>query len=629
MPAYPANSAPLRFLLLACLALAMASIQGCVRDPAKSSFADSSVISLRSAELYLTDVRNADEVGGEHIVVSLPDIWPESRKAKSRWGWYQLQTDLKERPLSSFYIYIPRASRNAAVYVNGVFVGSGGPVEDHSYRNWNRTHYYPISPNTLRAGTNLIEIRLSTSEVGKDGLSTVHLGPDEALRPTYEARRFHQITFPWIQNGINLFLAVFVFMLWFLRRERTEYLFFALALVCWTARNLVYLQTHNLDISDMALDMLQAQLFNGVFAFLALFSVRFIGVRSRTTDIVAIALFVVPPVLALVLPASQLSALRLGAYAIANVMGLGVCVLLGRAAWQTRSAASILLFVAAVVMVLIGARDVSAVTNKFGFEALYYLQYAALPLFLAIGWGLLRRLLDSLREVETLNRSLEARVAEKHVELETNYARLHEIERAAAVAEERARVMRDMHDGMGSQLMTTLALVENKRLEQAEVVEALRGCIDDMRLTIDSLQPDDSDLVSLLGNLRYRLEPRLQAAGIELDWRVADLPPLDYAGPHALLQVLRIVQEAFTNVLKHSGANRVVVEAHLDAQGARLSISDNGRGIGASGNGASRGGRGLANMQQRARGIGAELEIRSVPGNHCVELRFTHAVASG
>jgi signal transduction histidine kinase len=604
----------------ACFILALACLQGCVQDPAKANFDDPSVISLRGAELYLTDARIADEVGGEHLVVALPDIWPESRKAKSKWGWYQLQTDLPERPLSSFYIYIPRASRNAAVYVNGVFVGSGGPIEDRSYRNWNRAHYYPISPNTLRAGTNLIEIRLATSEVGKDGLSTVHLGPDEALRPTYEARRFHQITFPWIQNGINLFLAVFVFMLWFLRRERTEYLFFALALLCWTARNLVYLQSHSLDISDVALDMLQGQLFNGVFAFLALFSVRFIGVRSRITDAIATALFVVPPLLALVLPASHLGALRLGSYAVANLMGIGVCVLLGHAAWKTRSAASVLLFFAAVVMVLIGARDASAVTNKFGFEALYYLQYAALPLFFAIGWGLLRRLLDSLREVENLNRSLEARVAEKHVELETNYARLHEIERAAAVAEERARVMRDMHDGMGSQLMTTLALVENKRLEQREVVEALRGCIDDMRLTIDSLQPDDSDLVSLLGNLRYRLEPRLQAAGIELDWRVADLPPLDYAGPHALLQVLRIVQEAFTNVLKHSGATRVLVEARQEAQGATLAITDNGRGMTERTGGNGR--RGLTNMQLRARGIGAELEIRSAPGNHCVELRF-------
>lgn len=620
-----------RLAAFLCLASVLACLPGHAADgpsaPPGPAFPPS-VISLRTAELYLTDAATADEVGGESIAVALPDIWPDSRKAKSRWGWYQLQTDLPTRPQGSFSIYIPRASRNAAVYVNGVFVGSGGPIEDPTYRNWNRAHYYPISPNTLRAGTNLIEIRLATSVVGKDGLSTVHLGPDEVLRPAYEARRYHQLTFPWVQNGINLFLAVFVFLLWFLRRERTEYLFFALALVCWTGRNLLYLQWHSVPIGDVAIDLLQSQLFNGVFAFLALFSLRFIGARARWLDAVAVALFVLPPLLTLLLPESQLGNLRLGAYAVANVMGISVCVLLGHAAWKTRNAASVLLFFAAVIMVAIGARDAIAITNRFGFEALYYLQYAALPLFLAIGWGLLRRLLDSLHEVETLNRSLEARVAEKHVELETNYTRLHAIERAAAVAEERARVMQDMHDGMGSQLMTTLALVENKRLDQAEVAEALRGCIDDMRLTIDSLQPDDSDLVSLLGNLRYRLEPRLLAAGIELDWRVSDLPPLEHAGPHASLQVLRIVQEAFTNVLKHARASRVTVETQNDSSGARLAITDNGCGTDRTG-GNRNPGRGLANMRQRARSIGAELDIRSEEGGHCVELRFARHAGAG
>jgi signal transduction histidine kinase len=245
-----------------------------------------------------------------------------------------------------------------------------------------------------------------------------------------------------------------------------------------------------------------------------------------------------------------------------------------------------------------------------------------------MGWALLKRLLDSVQEAEGLNRSLEARVEEKHRELEQNYSRLNDIERQTAVAGERARMMQDMHDGLGSQLMTTLALVENRSLTQQEVAEALRGCIDDMRLTIDSLQPDDNDLASLLGNLRYRLEPRLKAAGIDLEWKVGELSPLAGAGPHALLQVLRIMQEAFTNVLKHSGATRVRVETRETRTEARLIVADNGtcgdRSQPSIRNGAAgpRRGRGLSNMQSRAQTLGARIERDHHEEGHSVELVF-------
>ena len=495
--------------------------------------------------------------------------------------------------------------------------------------NWNRAHFYSVSPALLKPGRNVLDVRLVTSEIGKDGLSRVYIGSDTDLRPDFETRRFHQLTFPWIQNGINAFLIVFLSLYWVLRRERSELIFFALALACWSGRNLIYLQWHAAPLSDAALDLIQMQLFNGVFALLALFAVRYIEVRSRLVDTSALALLLLPLAMELMTPDSVRGTLRFFTYQFANVMGVGVCILLGRHAWKSHRLEHILLFTAASAMVLIGARDVMAVSNQLGFESLYLLQYGALPLFLAMGWALLKRLLDSVREAEGLNRSLEARVEEKHRELEQNYARINDIERQSAVADERARVMQDMHDGLGSQLMTTLALVENRVLSQQEVAESLRGCIDDMRLTIDSMQPEDNDLASLLGNLRYRLEPRLNAAGIDMEWKVGELSPLTNAGPHALLQVMRIVQEAITNVLKHAGANRVRIETWETVSEARLIISDNGtkgdRSQPSMPGGASlqhRRGRGISNMQNRARALGAYIEHAHHEEGHSVELVF-------
>ena len=102
--------------------------------------------------------------------------------------------------------------------------------------------------------------------------------------------------------------------------------------------------------------------------------------------------------------------------------------------------------------------------------------------------------------------------------------RLRESERVKASAQERQRIMQDMHDGLGSQLLSSLMLVERGALSNEQVAQILRESIDDMRLAIDALAAEDSDLLSALGNMRFRMEPRLKAAGMEMQWDARGLP---------------------------------------------------------------------------------------------------------
>ena len=60
-----------------------------------------------------------------------------------------------------------------------------------------------------------------------------------------------------------------------------------------------------------------------------------------------------------------------------------------------------------------------------------------------------------------------------------------------------------------------------------------------MRMAVDAWQPAHDDLVTVLATLRYRLQPRLQAAGIEVVWDVPELPALRQLAPHEVLQVQR------------------------------------------------------------------------------------------
>jgi signal transduction histidine kinase len=242
--------------------------------------------------------------------------------------------------------------------------------------------------------------------------------------------------------------------------------------------------------------------------------------------------------------------------------------------------------------------------------AFQYYAYHTLPLYLAIGWILTDRFVRSLNEYERLNFELEQRVAEKGRELERNYRRVQQMEQERAVIGERQRIMSDMHDGVGGQLISTLSLVEHGKTSPDEVAAALRECIDDLRLTIDSLEPTENDLLPVLGNLRYRLDRRLKAQGIDLNWQVREVPKLACLTPQNVLHVLRILQEAFTNVLKHAHASTVCVETGVDAPGrhAFIRIRDNGAGFAG-----DHTGYGLGNMQRRAKIIGGDLEIQSSP----------------
>ena len=188
-------------------------------------------------------------------------------------------------------------------------------------------------------------------------------------------------------------------------------------------------------------------------------------------------------------------------------------------------------------------------------------------------------------------------------------------EQQRTIFQERQRIMRDMHDGIGTALMSSLTMAEQGRLTEEHAVTVLREGLDELKLVIDSLEPVENDIVTLLANLRYRFGQRIESAGIHIAWEMADLPRLPWLDPSRALQVLRIVQESVTNVLKHAKASEIRISARPANRGGKLTglvirITDNG--VGFDPKHASHG-RGLNNLQHRAAELGGELRIWSEP----------------
>jgi len=106
---------------------------------------------------------------------------------------------------------------------------------------------------------------------------------------------------------------------------------------------------------------------------------------------------------------------------------------------------------------------------------------------------------------------------------------------------------------------------------------------------------------------------RLEGAGLQLRWSMQDLPLLPWLDAPQALQILRLLQESLANVINHARARTVSISAAALGDAVVVEVRDDGVGFDAAAD-AGRGGRGLANMAQRARLLGGTLAVVSHPG---------------
>jgi signal transduction histidine kinase len=100
----------------------------------------------------------------------------------------------------------------------------------------------------------------------------------------------------------------------------------------------------------------------------------------------------------------------------------------------------------------------------------------------------------------------------------------------------------------------------------------------------------------------------IEDSGVRFVWQVAELPPIDNLTPRAILSTQRIVLEAIVNALQHARASTITVQTQVDCRGLLIRVMDDGTGFELA---KVRRGRGLANLHNRARSIGAGVEIES------------------
>jgi signal transduction histidine kinase len=350
---------------------------------------------------------------------------------------------------------------------------------------------------------------------------------------------------------------------------------------------------------------------NGIGTMLILrFSMAVMGVNhSRLRKACDWFMYAIVPTIALATLLHWPKVLLL-TFGVNTALGLAVTVMIVPRGLRSGELDKQVLSLGMILVAAAAVRDVVVFKILPGYSGVIWTVYAWSAFGISLAWIVAEQMRNAANELVGMNQLMARRLESRELELNAVHARQAAAERQNAMIEERQRLMLDMHDGLGLHLVAALQLANDPCVPRDTLSAQLRETLDHLKLTVDAMQDTEGDIASLLGALRYRLGPRLQAANIELSWTIEPLPHLAAWTLHQSRNLQMLLYEAFSNVMMHAGASHATFRAAPDAHGSaiRIVLSDNGRGL-APAPGPASAGHGIRNMHTRARRLGATLDI--------------------
>ncbi len=535
--------------------------------------------------------------------VNLPHTWRDAC-SDCVMAWYEFSIAPPQGPRQPMAIYLPGVGQNAALYFNGEFLGQAGDFQGRGGRHLTDPLLFPVAPSLWRVDDNLMFVLLRAEPAQRGFLPSPWLGPQDSLATLHTVQNLLRQAVVRFLGLACLVLGLVLALIWAKRPAEHAYGWLSLATVSWAIAQLsitVTAPAFEPAIWEPLLNVAATAAPIALLGFVAHVMQLDTG-RWRRGAWLMLAL------------TAGVATFDPGGYT-ERVMGVvvhGLYLLAGIMlmfdGWRGETGLRRCLLLPGSALVALALQDFPIVSALPAFHYSPALAVAVPLLLVAFTWILLGRFIRSLEMAELLNIDLDRLVREKTSALEAQFERVQALEREKVIISERERLMRDMHDGIGGHLVSTLAMLEKSGQQESPVATAVKVALDDLRLMIDSLDPVEGDLTVVLAMFRDRVEPRLRAANIRLQWQVEDLPELAYLGPSSVLSILRILQECVTNVLKHAQASDLVIEARAEDETVSIRVTDNGRGFDTSSQGA---GRGLKNLRHRAQELGGELRIDS------------------
>lgn len=547
-------------------------------------------------------------------VVALPDDWSVSRPHHGGATWYRVDFPAPPVPPDELpVLYIPRACQNVEVFLNGSRIARGGRMTLPYTRHCYESMVVALPTGLLMPHHNRLELQVVGHPLERvaarqraAGLSELYIGAQSLLQPASERQRFWNVTAAQVVAVTLVVLGLFVIGIGWVR-DVSYLLHFGFVCLGWAALS-ARVWWFNIPLPNEVVE----GFFFCAFVVLAvsgtLFLLRYAGVPPSRREWLLWAQCVIAPALLLAVGPDRLFVLAASFYTLLAAQVIGAAAIYLWAAWRERRTerwvmAGILGLLALAIVAEIAIQDLMVPLPQ-----VHMIHFAMPLLFVAIAFRLVQVFVQALRHAERARGEFDQRLRDATAEMERGWAALTE-QRVEQMAErERKRIAGDLHDDLGAKLLTIVHTSDNDRISQLA-----REALEEMRLSVKGLTGKPVQLADALADWRAETVSRLGAAGIEIEWHSEEVPEPRTLSARAFVGITRILREATSNLIKHSGASRCTVRSSVD-EDLHLVIRDNGKGIPLELDGKLDRGHGMYSMKHRAKQIQGQCLVESGPG---------------
>ncbi|MEW6703961.1 MAG: ATP-binding protein [Pseudomonadota bacterium] len=550
-------------------------------------------------------------------LVELPDDWATSRPGHAGPVWYRIGFDAQGVRESGqlLALFIDRVCASFEVYLNGHLVHRDGSMSEPATRNCQRPQLVTLPGVLLLPTGNALDLRVVgrplehvASQQRAGGVSVLDLGPYDQMAAMHARRLAWRVTLPQVVSATLLLLGcVLVVMGW--RHRKDSYLAYFGALSGAWAVVTARLWWPALALPAPWTEVVLTALAPFVVLCAVQFLLRYAGRRDTRVTVALWLQCLLLPAAVLLLGQEHVFQVASFAYTLLVVQTLAAVAYYLRLTRVERPGEFWPMALLLGSMVLLVAAEFAA-TQRPPAGIVGDVVHVAIPVvFVAIGLRLIQHYARALQTAEEGRLTLEARIREATAEIERNFAQLAELRVEQVTERERKRIAADLHDDLGAKLLTIVHTSESERISTLA-----REALEEMRLSVRGLTGKPVRLLDALGDWRAEVVSRLAQAGIEADWSAPGEEAPHTLSARAYVQTTRILREAVSNIIKHSGASHCAIACTLGDGDFHLVIQDNGKGIPLELDGRLDRGHGMSSMKHRAKQLQGQCLVESAPG---------------
>ena len=523
-------------------------------------------------------------------------------------GMSAFQLDFRLTSSAAQTLFLPTIGEIASASLNGRRVDSNAMSYANGVDAHKRILILPLPSQGLVAGHNRLTVVVAES-AGDLAKARVYLGATSQIHQTAQSFAKASVVFSSLMPISLIFIAIFLLAVIFLAPRPKLYLFLLGAVLF---QSIIQFQTILFDSQEsftLALPFLSVT--SQYLTFLTFFywiTLPVVSLRWANGIYGFAILFYVAAAVAFPTFPTEARFYSESLYLSYNVIGHGYVAyaILKLARTGSRNAA----YCSAIILALTVAQVVRIVVVG-QVDTVYLIAFFESFSRTALALGIVMLVLGALygeatmyREARLHHGELVKLVSGHHLTLDRQSQALRQEIAKNAVHEERERSVRDMHDGIGGQLLTLLLKTRSGDDANPALATDVQSIIQELRLITSALDEADDSLTDALERLKKLLEVQARAAQIALVWQMPERfeAALD---PRQTMAVMRMLQEAVANAVRHAQAHTITVRIS-EGNGLRFVVLDDGTGCDPGG---AVGGNGLRNMRTRIERMGGSVRF--------------------